>query len=203
MNIPTETSYTTSFPKRNDITGALNQVFKFDNFLDRLTGSIRANAIAAIGTINPGSLCLQYLFAPQIHYNLSGEPIAFIGNSSNKKGKFSMIKINVESIRAFAHINDKATWATNLIHGDDIPAEKLINTGWKDFKDPIVGILIPNFFIAYFGQDLPHGDLSDEEIMAKLVCLGSGYDLWANTAKPPLNTSTTALPSWMRSRHPS
>ena len=39
--------------------------------------------------------CLQYLFATQIHYDLSGEPIAFIGNSSNKKGKFSMIKINV------------------------------------------------------------------------------------------------------------
>jgi hypothetical protein len=88
----------TSFPKRNDITGASDQVFKFDNFLDRLTGGIRTNTIAAIGTINPGFLCLQYLFAPQIHYNLSGEPIAFIENSSNKKGKFSMIKINNESI---------------------------------------------------------------------------------------------------------
>jgi hypothetical protein len=61
------------------------------------------------GTINPGSLCIQYLFAPQIHYDLSGTPIAFIGNSSNKKGEFSMIKINVESIRAFVYIKDKAT----------------------------------------------------------------------------------------------
>jgi hypothetical protein len=93
-----------------------------------LAGGISANMIAAIGTINPGSFCLQYLFAPQIHYNLSGEPIAFIGNSSNKKGEFSMIKINVKSIHAFACIKDKATWTTNLIHGDDIPAEKLINT---------------------------------------------------------------------------
>ena len=85
MNIPVETTFVTSFPKRNDITGALDQVFTFDNFLDHLTGGIRANTIAAIGTINPGSLCLQYLFAPQIHYNLAGAPIAFIGNSSNKK----------------------------------------------------------------------------------------------------------------------
>ena len=108
-SFPTKTTYVTSFPKRNNITGAPDQVFKFDNFLDYLTGGIRANTIAAIGTINPGSLCIQYLFAPQIHYNLSGTPTAFIGNSSNKKGKFSMIKINVESIRAFAHINDKAT----------------------------------------------------------------------------------------------
>jgi hypothetical protein len=94
-----------------------------------------------------------------------------------------MIKINVESISVFAYIKDKATWTTNLICGDDIPIVKLIDTNWKDFKDPIVGTLIPNFFLAYFGQDLPHGDLTNEEIMAKLAHLGSGYELWANTAK--------------------
>jgi hypothetical protein len=64
-----------------------------------------------------------------------------------------------------------------------MPADKLADTDWKKFEDPIIGTLIPNFFIAYFGQDLPHGDLTDEEIMAKLVRLGSGYKLWANTAK--------------------
>ena len=173
----------TSFPKRNNITGAPNKVFKFDNFLGCLTSGIRANTIAAIGTINPKSLCLQYLFAPQIHYDLSGGPIAFIGNSSNKKREFSMIKVNIESIHAFVYIKDKATWTNNLTHGDDIRADKLTNTVWKDFEGPIVGTLILNFFIAYFGQDLPHEDLSDEDIMAKLVRLGSGYELWANTAK--------------------
>ncbi len=91
MSFPAETIYVISFPKRIDITGAPDQVFKFDNFLDYLMGGIRAKTIAAIGIINPGSLCIQYLFAPQIHYNLSGTPIAFIGNSSNKKGEFSMV----------------------------------------------------------------------------------------------------------------
>ena len=79
MSFPTKTTYVTSFPKRNDITGAPD-LFKIDNFLVYLTGGIRAKTIAAIGTINPGSLCIQYLFAPQIHYDLSGTPIAFIGN---------------------------------------------------------------------------------------------------------------------------
>jgi hypothetical protein len=133
MNSPTETTYTASFPKRNDIMGAPDQVFKFDNFLDCLMGGIRANTIVAIGTINPGSLCLQYLFAPQFHYNLSSGPIAFIGNSSNKIGKFSMIKNNIKSIHALTYIKDKATWATNLIHGDDIPNDKPDDTNWKDF----------------------------------------------------------------------
>jgi hypothetical protein len=70
----------------------------------------------------------------------------------------------------------------SLNHGDDLPKESLSKTDWNDFEKPIVGTLIPNFFITYFGQDLPHGDISDHEIKAKLVCLGTGYELWANTA---------------------
>ncbi len=94
-----------------------------------------------------------------------------------------MIMVNIKSIHVFAYIKDNATWTPDLPHGEDIPANKLADTDWKDFEDPIIGTLIPNFFIAYFGQDLPHGDLSDEKIMAKFVRLGLGYKLWANTAK--------------------
>ncbi len=65
----------------------------------------------------------------------------------------------------------------------DLPKESLFKTNWNNFEEPIVGTLIPNFFITYFGQDLPHGNISDNEIKAKLVCLGTGYELWANTAK--------------------
>jgi hypothetical protein len=195
MSIPTKTTYVTSFPNRNNITGALDQVFKFGNFLDYLTGGIRAKTIAAIGTINPGSLCIQYLFAPQIHSDLSGTPIAFIGNSSGKKGEFSMIKVNIESIHVFAYIKDKATWAPNLPHEEDIPANKLADTDWKDFEDPIIGTLILNFFIAYFGQDLPHGDLTDEEIMAKLVRLDRVTNFGLIRPKLLWNALTTSSPS--------
>ncbi len=52
----------------------------------------------------------------------------------------------------------------------------------ESFQRPIVGTLIPNFFITYLGQVLPHGDISDNEIKAKLIRLGTGYELWANTA---------------------
>ncbi len=146
-----------------------------------MIGGIKANIIAAIGTINPGFLCTQFLYAPQIHFNPAGDPIAFIGNSSNKKGKFSLIKMNVTSIRLFPYIKDKASMDANLTHGDDMLADWLSKTDWKDFEDPIVGTLIPNFFINYFGQVLPHGDIIDDEIMEKLVCLGTGYELWVNT----------------------
>jgi hypothetical protein len=58
----------------------------------------------------------------------------------------------------------------------------LSETNWNDFEEPIIGTLIPNYFITNFGQDLPHGNISDDEIKAKLVRLGAGYELCANTA---------------------
>jgi hypothetical protein len=97
----TANTYTASFPKRPNIMGAPDQVFQFNNFLERLIGGIKASTISAIRTINLGSLCTQYLYAPQIHFNLASKPIAFIGNLSNKMGKFSLIKVDVTSIRFF------------------------------------------------------------------------------------------------------
>jgi hypothetical protein len=161
MSITANTTYMASFPKRPDIRGAPDQVFKFNNFLDCLIGGIKANTISAIGTINPGSLCTQFLYAPQIHFNLAGKSIAFIGNLSNKMGEFSLIKINVMFIRLFPYIKDKLTMNDGLNHGDDLPAELLSETDWKDFKEPIIGTLISNFFITYFRQVLPHGNISD------------------------------------------
>jgi hypothetical protein len=152
--------------------------------MERLIGGIKANTISAIGTINPGSLCTQYLYAPQIHFNLAGKPIAFIGNASNKMGEFSLIKIDDMSIRLFPYIKDKVTMDVSLNHGDDLPKELLSETDWNDFEEPIVGTLIPNFFITYFGQDLPHGDISDDEIKAKHVRLGTGYELCGQHCQP-------------------
>jgi hypothetical protein len=182
MSLTANTTYMASFPKRPNITGASNQVFKFDSFLDHLIGSIKANTISAIGTINPGSLSNKNLYAPQIHFNLAGNPIAFIRNLSNKMGKFSLFKIDIPFIRLFPYIMDKATMDDSLNHGDDLPKESLSKTDWNDFEEPIVGTLIPNFSITYFGQELPHGNISDDKIKAKLVRLGTGYELWANTA---------------------
>jgi hypothetical protein len=70
----------------------------------------------------------------------------------------------------------------SLNHGDDLLVELLSKSNWKDVKEPVIGTLIPNFFITYFGQVLPHGDISDDKIKAKLMRLGTGYELWANTA---------------------
>ena len=91
MSNTTVTAYTASIPKRPDLTGNPDQVFKFANFMDHLIGGIRAGTIAAIGTVSPGLLTLQYLYAPTLHCNLAGTPIAIVGNCSNKPVEFTMI----------------------------------------------------------------------------------------------------------------
>ncbi len=79
MSIPTKTTYVTSIPKRNDITGAPDQVFKFYNYLNYLTGGIRAKMIAAIRTItldpyaSSTSLPLRSITIYPVHPQLSLE----------------------------------------------------------------------------------------------------------------------------------
>jgi hypothetical protein len=138
MSVTANTTYMASISKRPDITGAPDQVFQFNNFLKHLIGGIKANTLSAIRTINPGSLCTQYLYAPQIHFNLARVPIAFIGNLSNKMGGFNLIKIDVTSIRLFPYIKDKATMDVSLNHGDELSKESLSKTDWNNFEEPIV-----------------------------------------------------------------
>ena len=86
----TPTYYTELFPKRGDITGSNNQAFrKGEDVYSYLIGGIKANTIAAIETIAPGTSIIQYLFAPKIHHDLGGTPKMIIGNTSNKLGEFS------------------------------------------------------------------------------------------------------------------
>ncbi len=162
-------------PRRTISREQPDQVFKFDNFLTHLMGGTETNTIAAIGTINPGSLCLQYLYDPQIQYNLLGEPIAFIENSSNKNGKFSMIMINVEFIHFFAYIEDKATWDTSFTEMTFVMSSSPTLFG-RISTNPSLLVLPSQLFLANFGQDVPYGDISNDEIMMKLTRLVTGFD---------------------------
>jgi hypothetical protein len=168
--------------------------------LEHLIGGIKANTISAIGAINPGSLCTQYLDAPQIHFNLASEPIAFIGNLPNKMGKFSLIKIDITSICLFPYIKDKVTMDVSLNHGDDLPKELLSKTDWNDFKEPIIDTLLPNFFIIYFGQDLPHGKISDNKIKRNLFVWALDMNYGPTLPTMPSRNWTTSLVSWRKSK---
>ena len=74
------------------------------NVLSHLVRGIRANTIAAIGTLAPGTFTVQYLFAPKIHHNLGGAPKSIPGNASNKLGEFSCLTVPIASVKLFACI---------------------------------------------------------------------------------------------------
>ncbi len=61
-------------------------------------------------------------------------------------------------------------------------SDLLTNTDWANPLDDIIGALIPNFFIVYFGQDFPQGGISSDDIKVKFSKLGAGYNLWVSAA---------------------
>jgi hypothetical protein len=65
-------------------------------------------------------------------------------------------QVQFDQDRCYVHlslpyIKDKVTMDNSLNHGDDFPKESLSKTDWNDFKEPIIGTLIHNFFVTYFG----------------------------------------------------
>lgn len=79
-----------------------------------------------------------------------------------------------------------------MVHGDDIPEELLRDiTDLKSFKDPIVATLIPKFFAVHYRQNIPHEDVTNTEVKAKMLHLGSGYDLWGRIVEETLYLVTS------------
>jgi hypothetical protein len=77
-----------------------------------------------------------------------------------------------------------------LPHGDNL-TEELLNdtTDLKSFKEPIVATLVPNFFVIYYGQKVPHDDITTDELKANMIKLGTGYNLWARAIDKMLSTN--------------
>jgi hypothetical protein len=105
-----------------------------------------------------------------------------------------MIKVNVKSIHVFAFIKNKATWTPDLTHGEDIPAEKLVDTDWKDFEDPIVVLSFQTFSLPTLVKTY----LMETSLMKKSWPNLFVWDRVMNFGliQPTLllNTSTTSFP---------
>jgi hypothetical protein len=122
MNPPS--FFTELFPKHPEVTGIPNQVFFFaEDFGTMVLKLIQTRTIAALGMVTPGPTTLQYLFDPMIHHYMTGNQTTIIGNSSNKQGEFSLVKIDIVSFRLFPYIAPKCTFETLLSHGDELTEE--------------------------------------------------------------------------------
>ena len=182
----TTTHFTKSFLKRADITGSPKQAFQMldnhDKYYKYLLGGISAGTIAALGTIAPGG-SFQYLYAPQIYHDLGGEPISIVGTLSNMIGKFSCVYITLGDFKCFPFVEAAASMSELLKHTDVTPLllEHLKFTkDWKSFIDLIRATFLPNFFIVYFGQEIPQGSISSDNVKTAMAKMGPGYALWVS-----------------------
>jgi hypothetical protein len=187
------THFTKSLPKRVDITGSPEQAFHMldnrDKYYKYLLGGISAGTIAALGTIAPGGN-FQYLYAPQIHHDLKGEPIGIVGTSSNEIGKFSCIYITLGNFKCFPLAEATASMSKLLKYTDvtQLLSEHLKFTkDWKSFVDLIRGNFLPNFFIIYFGQEILQGSISSDDVKIAMAKMGPGCALWVSTVSIAIN----------------
>jgi hypothetical protein len=187
------THYTKLYPKRGDLTGSPGQAYNLlaAKYFNHILGGIGAGTIAALGTIALGSYNLSYIYAPQVHTDLSGNFQGFVGNASNKIGEFNCVHIHKDSFGLFQIIDSKANSEEAMpSHSSTVipfASELLTNTDWANLLDDISNTLFPNFFIIYFGQDFPQGAISSDDIKVKLAKLGPGYDLWVSAAAEAIN----------------
>jgi len=161
-----------------------------DKYFKYLIGGISAGTIAAIGTIAPGGT-FQYLYAPQVCYDLGGEPVGFVGNSSNKIGEFSCVYISLREFKFFPFVEATSTMNELLKHTEvtSFASEHLSYTrNWKDLTDPVRGTFLPNFFIIYFGKEIPQGSISNDNEKTAMAKMGPGYDLWVTTISDTIDS---------------
>jgi hypothetical protein len=58
---------------------------------------------------------------------------------------------------------------------------------WKSFVDPIRDTFLPNFFIIYFGQEIPQGSISSDDEKTAMAKMCPGYALWVSMVFDAIN----------------
>jgi hypothetical protein len=195
------THYTKLYPKRGDLTSSAEQAYNLlpAKYFDHILGGIGAGTIAALGTVAValGSHNLSYIYAPQVHTDLSGNFIGFVGNTSNKIGEFSCVHIYKDAFGLFqiidSNVNVEEAMPGHSSTVTPIASDLLTNTNWKTLPDGTIGVLFPNFFIVYFGQDFPKGDISSEDIKMNFAKLDAGYSLWISAAAEVIEKRRTSM----------
>ena len=91
--------YSTSKPKKPEVCGSADQVYKFDKNKPKvyILNAIKAKTISAVGLTNTDGN-VHYLYNPHVHCDLQGAPLAIIGNMSNNKGEFMLGLVQVDSL---------------------------------------------------------------------------------------------------------
>ena len=80
----------------------------------------------------------------------------------------------ISSLKLFTCITKKDKVNGIISHGADFENNCLVNTDWFDSGTNYVGCLLPNFFMIYFGQKPPTGDITSGNVKLAFLNIGMG-----------------------------
>ena len=146
----TTTHITKIFPKRADVTGSPEHAFHMlGDRTPYYNTSSEASPLVPLGLLTLGVLysTSTHPRLPQVHHDLGGDPVGFVGISSNKIDKFSCVYIRLSDFKFFPFVEATSTMNELLKHTQVTPfaSEHLTYTrDLKDLTDPVRGTFLPN-----------------------------------------------------------
>ena len=121
-------------PKRPEVCGSPEQVYKFNSYKPKqyIINAIKAKTISAIrSTDNVGNT--HYLYNPHVHCDLQGAPLLIIGNMSNNKGEFMLGLIQIDFLSdRFGYLRESAKIEDSQKSMEDLTEKHLEDT--EQFK---------------------------------------------------------------------
>lgn len=178
----TNWKFTLSRPAHPDFTGSAEQILPNDAF-ESLIKRVDAKQVAAIATLHPSG-ALQYLYAPTIIRDLDDDACAVCGSISNEKGTVMVARISFNDMGYF-HVAALAGNVASLEHfkaPQNLPAEALADTRFDNTQE-VVFLWAPNFIQVLYGQDPPHGAITNPATAADFDSMGDGYESWREMAE--------------------
>ena len=165
--------YLTSKPRRFDVTGAANQVYEMDDFVEFVIKTIRTNNVAAVSSFDASGHFI-HIHPPSISDNLQGKPTKIVGNANDVQGEFRMVKIKIKDLKNFPVMGVNLPFESEV--ATCLTAKQLAGTPLEGDEEVFIGSLNKGI-LFYHGMTLPQGDVHIVEGSNMTETLGPGYQL--------------------------
>ena len=140
-------SYSTMRARRADVTGSSLQVYSSPEITDSLVKAIQAGHVSAIGSTDINTN-LVYIINPRVHTDLDGKPIDIVGNASDTKNEFSLVRVSIQSLGYFIVIGEQDDLPADMIGPEAINEDCLATTSFTELT--VKAALMPNWVCFLF-----------------------------------------------------
>ena len=114
-----------------DVTGSSLQVYLSPELTDAIVKAIQAGHVSAISStdINTKLVCI---INSRVHTDLEGKPINIVGNASDTKNEFSLVRVSIQSLGYFIVIGEQNDIPAGMIGPEAINEDCLATTSFTE-----------------------------------------------------------------------